>query len=195
LSAPPYSPIGVRFPATMTMSFMSPPKTIDCISYLLTSWLMLDFLSALQERVLVCDGAMGTMLYSRGIFISRCFDELNVSNADLVRDVHLDYIKAGVDIVETNTFGGNRTKLMTHGLADRTRDINLHGARIAREAAGNSVYVAGAIGPLGIRIEPWGKTSIDEARGIFREQAKALLDGEVDLFILETFSDLNEIYA
>jgi homocysteine S-methyltransferase len=157
---------------------------------------MLDFISALNEGVLVCDGAMGTMLYSRGIFISRCFDELNISNADLVRDVHLDYIRAGADIIETNTFGGSRTKLMTHGLADHTREINLHGTRIAREAAsGHNVYVAGAIGPLGIRIEPWGKTSIQDARAIFREQAQAMAEGGVDLFILETFSDLNEMYA
>jgi methionine synthase / methylenetetrahydrofolate reductase(NADPH) len=156
---------------------------------------MKDFLSELQDRVLVCDGAMGTMLYSKGIFISRCFDELNVSNPDLVREVHLDYIKAGVDIIETNTFGGNRMKLMSHGLADQIRDINVRGAAIARDAAGSDVFVGGAIGPLGIRIEPWGKTSIDEARAIFREQAEALLAGGVDLFILETFSDLNEIQA
>ena len=156
---------------------------------------MTDFLSALQDRVLVCDGAMGTMLYSKGVFISRCFDELNISNPDLVREVHLDYIKAGVDIIETNTFGGNRTKLMTHGLADQTREINLQGARIARQAAGEEVFVAGAIGPLGIRIEPWGKMAIAEAREIFREQAQALLDGGVDIFILETFSDLNEVHA
>src|SRR5580765_1100841 len=156
---------------------------------------MPDFLSALQERVLVCDGAMGTMLYSKGVFISRCFDEMNISNPDLVREVHLNYVKAGVDIVETNTFGGNRTKLMTHGLADQTREINLQGARIARQAAENNVFVAGAIGPLGIRVEPWGKTSIDEARNIFREQAQALDEGGVDVFILETFSDLNEINA
>src|SRR5215467_12757679 len=84
---------------------------------------MIDFLAALQERVLVCDGAMGTMLYNKGIFISRCFDELNVSNPDLVRDVHHDYIKAGSDIIETNTFGGNRPKLMAHGLVDQMRDI------------------------------------------------------------------------
>src|SRR5712671_387906 len=135
--------------------------------------LMTDFLSALEERVLVCDGAMGTMLYSKGIFISRSFDELNLSNPQLVREVHLDYIKAGVDIIETNTFGGNRTKLMSHGLAEHTRDINLQGARIAREAARRDVFVAGAIGPLGIRIEPWGKTSIDEAQAIFQEQAQA----------------------
>lgn len=156
---------------------------------------MKDFLAALQERVLVCDGAMGTMLYSKGIFISRCFDEMNIANPDLVRDVHREYIKAGAEIIETNTFGASRTKLMTHGLAEQTREINLQGARIAREAAGESAFVAGAIGPLGIRIEPWGKTSIDEARAIFREQAEALLEGGVDVFVLETFSDLNEVHA
>ena len=156
---------------------------------------MKDFLSELQDRVLVCDGAMGTMLYSKGIFISRCFDELNVSNPDLVREVHLDYVNAGVDVLETNTFGGNRMKLMSHGLAGQIHDINARGAAIAREAAAKDVFVGGAIGPLGIRIEPWGKTSIDEARAIFREQAEALLAGGVDLFILETFSDLNEIQA
>src|ERR1044071_779851 len=144
---------------------------------------MSDFMSALDSRVLVCDGAMGTMLYAKGIFISRCFDELNISSPQLVREVHLDYIKAGVDIIETNTFGGNRTKLMSHGLADQIREINVRGAAIAREAAGNDVFVGGAIGPLGIRIEPWGKTSIDEARAIFRDQAEALLEGGVDVFI------------
>src|SRR5689334_6986204 len=149
---------------------------------------MKDFLSALKERVLVCDGAMGTMLYTKGIFISRCFDELNISNPQLVKEVHMDYIAAGVDIIETNTFGGSRTKLMTHGLAEQRQAINREGARIAREAAGDKVFVAGALGPLGIRVEPWGKTGVDEARGIFREQAQALLDGGVDLFILETFS-------
>ncbi len=156
---------------------------------------MKDFLSALKERVLVCDGAMGTMLYSKGVFISRCFDELNLSNPHLVKEVHLDYINAGVDLIETNTFGGNRTKLMTHGLAEQRREINLQGARIAREAAGDKVFVAGALGPLGVRIEPWGKMGIDDARGIFKEQAGALLEGGVDVFILETFSDLNEVYA
>src|SRR5205809_7355112 len=113
---------------------------------------MPDFLTSLEARVLVCDGAMGTMLYSKGVFISRSFDELNLSNPQLVREVHLDYVKAGVDIIETNTFGGNRTKLMSHGLAEHTRDINLQGARIAREAAGQHEFGAGAIGPLGIRI-------------------------------------------
>jgi homocysteine S-methyltransferase len=138
---------------------------------------------------------MGTMLYSKGVFISRCFDELNLSSPELVREVHLDYIKAGADIIETNTFGATRTRLMAHGLSEQLREINAQGARIAREAAGESAFVAGAIGPLGIRIEPWGQTSVDEASTIFREQAEALIEGGIDLFILETFSDLNEVQA
>ena len=156
---------------------------------------MPDFLTAIEDRALVCDGAMGTMLYTKGVFISRCFDELNLSAPELVREVHADYVKAGADIIETNTFGANRTKLMTHGLAEQTREINLEGARLAREAARANAFVAGAIGPLGIRIEPWGKTSIEEARTVFRDQAQALVDGGVDLFILETFFDLNEVQA
>src|SRR5204862_5917701 len=164
LRAPPYSPMGVRLPATITISFIRKIIAAGLANRgMLDFSPMKDFLSELQDRVLVCDGAMGTMLYSKGIFISRCFDELNVSNPDLVREVHLDYIKAGVDIIETNTFGGNRTKLMTHGLADQAYEINLQGARIARVAAGDKVFVAGAIGPLGVRIEPWGKIAIAEA--------------------------------
>src|SRR5207247_5328183 len=124
---------------------------------------MQDLLSRLEDHVLVCDGAMGTMLYSKGVFISRCFDELNISNPQLVREVHFDYINAGADIIETNTFGANRTKLMTHAIADQIRHINIQGARIACDIAGDNVLVAGAIGPLGIRIEPWGQTAIAEA--------------------------------
>lgn len=156
---------------------------------------MRDLLRTIQERVLVCDGAMGTMLYSKGVFISRCFEEMNLSNPELVLDLHREYIAAGADIIETNTFGGNRIKLMMHGLVDQDRRINVEGARIAREAAGDGAFVAGAIGPLGIRIEPWGKMGVDEAREIFREQTVALVEGGVDLVILETFSDLNEIRA
>ncbi len=156
---------------------------------------MHDLLSLLDERVAICDGAMGTMLYTKGVFISRCFDELNISNPHLVSAVHSDYVAAGADIIETNTFGANRTKLMTHGLAEHTREINVQGVRLAREAAGQDVFVAGAIGPLGIRIEPWGKVAIEEAQGVFREQAEALSEGGADVFILETFSDLNEVYA
>jgi methionine synthase / methylenetetrahydrofolate reductase(NADPH) len=156
------------------------------------------FLNALDDRVLVCDGAMGTMLYSKGVFINRCFESLNQSQPDLVVDVHGEYLKAGADVIETNTFGANRMKLRGFGLGDQVRAINLCGAQLARRAVEKSkgeAYVAGAIGPLGVRVEPWGKTGVDEAEAMFRDQAQALLDGQVDLFILETFRDLNEIGA
>jgi len=153
------------------------------------------FLEAIDQRVLVCDGAMGTMLYARGVFINRCFDALNLTEPATVTSVHQDYVRAGADVLETNTFGANRVKLRAFGLADRLHDINVQGARLARAAAGNRAFVAGAMGPLGIRIEPWGKTGIDEAEVYFREQAQALLDGGVDLFILETFRDLHEVGA
>ena len=156
---------------------------------------MKPFLEALEERVLVCDGAMGTMLYAKGVFINKSFDALNVTQPDLVAEVHQEYVRAGADIIETNTFGANRIKLGSFGIADQLHAINAQGARIARHAARESAYVAGAIGPLGIRIEPWGKTGVDEAEEIFREQAKALVEGGVDLFILETFRDVNEIGA
>jgi homocysteine S-methyltransferase len=156
---------------------------------------MEPFLEALGRRVLVCDGAMGTMLYARGIFINRSFEALNLVEPDLVLDVHRQYVRAGADVIETNTFGANRIKLATFGLAGALADMNAAGARLARQAARDRVYVAGAIGPLGIRIEPWGKTGVDEAEGFFREQAEALAEGGVDLFVLETFRDLNEIGA
>ncbi len=156
---------------------------------------MQDFLTSLGERVLVCDGAMGTMLYAKGVFINKSFDALNLTQPDLVGEVHQEYVRAGADIVETNTFGANRIKLATFGIADKLQAINEQGARIARRAAGDRAYVAGSIGPLGIRIEPWGKTGVDEAQEYFREQAQALAAGGVDLFILETFRDLNEIAA
>jgi len=156
---------------------------------------MKSFLSTLDERVLVCDGAMGTMLYAKGVFINRCFDSLNVMSADTVTEIHQDYVRAGADVLETNTFGANRIKLRSFGLGDRVRDINVEGARIARKAARDQAYVAGAIGPLGVRIEPWGKMGTDEAESYYREQAEALVQGGVDLFILETFRDLNEMGA
>jgi methionine synthase I (cobalamin-dependent)/5,10-methylenetetrahydrofolate reductase len=141
---------------------------------------------------------MGTLLYAKGVFINRCFESLNQSHPDLVADVHAEYLKAGADVIETNTFGANRMKLRGFGLGDQVRAINLAGAEIARRAVTNAkgdAYVAGAIGPLGVRIEPWGKTGVDEAEAMFRDQAQALVDGKVDLFILETFRDLNEIGA
>jgi homocysteine S-methyltransferase len=157
--------------------------------------MQLPFLDALADRVLVCDGAMGTRLYAKGVFINRSFDALNISQPDLVAEVHQEYVRAGADVIETNTFGANRIRLGSFGLADRLYEINAQGAKIARHAARDHAYVAGAIGPLGVRIEPWGKTGVDEAREYFREQAQALADGGVDLFILETFRDLNEIGA
>jgi homocysteine S-methyltransferase len=161
------------------------------------------FLEAIDERVLVCDGAMGTQLYSKGVFINRCFESLNLSDPELVTSVHAEYVRAGADVIETNTFGANRIKLRAFGLSEKVAAINLAGARLARQAAlrrgtgapDDRAYVAGAIGPLGIRVEPWGKTGVDEAEQYFAEQAAALREGGVDLFILETFRDLNEIGA
>jgi homocysteine S-methyltransferase len=153
------------------------------------------FLDALDDRVLVCDGAMGTLLYAQGIFINRCFDALNLTEPARVSAVHEGYVSAGSDVIETNTFGANRVKLRAFGLADQIRDINRAGAQLARQAAGRQVYVAGAIGPLGLRIEPLGKTSAEEARAYFSEQAQALVEGGVDLLMLETFRDVNEICA
>jgi homocysteine S-methyltransferase len=153
------------------------------------------FLDEIARRVLVCDGAMGTMLYAKGIFLNRSFDELNLTQPDLVAEVHQAYIRAGADVVETNTFGANRVKLGAFGLGDRVTALNSQGARIARHAARDAIYVAGSIGPLGIRIEPWGKTGVDEAEEILREQARALHEGGVDLFVLETFRDVNELGA
>jgi len=138
---------------------------------------------------------MGTMLYAKGVFINRCFDSLNLTSPDTVAEIHQEYVRAGVDVIETNTFGANRVKLRAFGLGDRVRDINFEGVRIARRAARGQVYVAGAIGPLGVRIEPWGKTSTDEAQAYFQEQATALAEGGVDLFILETFRDPHECGA
>ena len=150
-----------------------------------------DLLSS--DRILVFDGAMGTMLYAKGVYINRCYDELNLSNPDLVREIHTEYIRAGADVIETNTFGATAHKLQQYGLEGNLHEINAIAARVAREAAGDRAYVAGAIGPLGLRIEPYGPTSYDEARDLFKAQATALLEGGVDLFCLETFSDVSEI--
>jgi homocysteine S-methyltransferase len=146
-----------------------------------------------SDRILVVDGAMGTMLYAKGVYINRCYDELNLSNPDLVREIHTEYIRAGADIIETNTFGATAHKLQQYGLEANLHEINAIAARVAREAAGERAYVAGAIGPLGLRIEPYGPTSFAEAREMFKAQAEALLEGGVDLFCLETFSDVSEI--
>ncbi len=146
-----------------------------------------------SDHVYVFDGAVGTRLYTKGIYINRSYDELNLVAPDLVREVHEEYINAGADIIETNTFGATRHKLQPYGLESKLRDINIAAVKVAREAAGERVFVAGAVGPLGLRIEPYGPTSFDEAKDMFKEQVEALLDGGVDLFILETFSELQAI--
>ncbi|HQU85673.1 MAG TPA: bifunctional homocysteine S-methyltransferase/methylenetetrahydrofolate reductase [Pyrinomonadaceae bacterium] len=146
-----------------------------------------------SDGIYVFDGAMGTRLYEKGIYINRSYDELNLIAKDLVREVHEEYIKAGAEIIQTNTFSANRNKLQQFGLDSQFREINLSAVKIAREAAGDKVFVAGTMGPLGLRIEPYGPTSFDEAKAMFREQAEALLEGGIDVFILDTFSDLSEI--
>src|SRR2546428_6366872 len=138
---------------------------------------------------------MGTMLYGKGFFLNVCYDELNLKQPRLVQEVHAEYVRAGAEILETNTFGANPLKLNSYGLADETEKINRTAAELARAAAGGRASVVGAIGPLGIRIEPFGPTSKLEAQALFARQVLGLLAGGVDGFILETFSDMDEMHA
>ena len=160
---------------------------------------MTTFAEILTDRPLLADGAMGTVLYARGIFINRCYDELNLSDPGLILSVHEEYLQAGAEILETNTFGANRLRLARHGLAGKVTEINVAGVRLARQAVANlkekqasQAWVAGSIGPLGVRLEPLGKTGLDEARAAFSEQMRILSDGGVDLLIIETMPALNE---
>ena len=146
-------------------------------------------------RVHVLDGAMGTMLYAGGVFVHVCYDELNLTQPDLVREIHAAYAQAGADILETNTFGANPVKLSSYGLEAETETLNAAAARLARGVAGAHLTVVGAIGPLGIRIEPFGPTAREEAEAFFGRQVEGLLAGDVDGFVLETFSDLDELHA
>ena len=160
---------------------------------------MTTFAEILANRPLLADGAMGTVLYARGIFINRCYDELNLSDPGLILSVHEEYLQAGAEILETNTFGANRLRLARHGLAGKVAEINAAWVRLARQAVtnlkakqGSEAWVAGSIGPLGVRLEPLGKTGLDEARSAFAEQMQILVDGGVDLLIIETMPALNE---
>jgi methionine synthase I (cobalamin-dependent)/5,10-methylenetetrahydrofolate reductase len=154
-----------------------------------------DLLARLKVSPVLCDGATGTLLYAKGIFINRCYDELNVSQPELIRELHHEYLQAGAEIIETNTFGGNSFRLARHSMDNRVREINLAGVRLAKEAAKSfDVWVAGSVGPLGVRIEPLGKTSFEEARNAFREQIAALVEGGVDLLMLETFGYVEELH-
>jgi methionine synthase / methylenetetrahydrofolate reductase(NADPH) len=161
----------------------------------------LDLLTRLKRGPVLCDGAMGTLLYAKGVFINKCYDELNLIQPDLIRGIHQEYLGAGAEVIETNTFGGNSYRLARHGLVDKVHEINFHGAKLAREAAdaynakvAADVLVAGSVGPLGMRIEPLGKTSREEARDSFKQQMAALLEGGVDFFMLETFGYLEELH-
>jgi len=152
-----------------------------------------------DERPVLADGAMGTVLYARGVPINRCYDELNLSEPGLILSIHEEYLQAGAEILETNTFGANRFRLARHGLADKVAEICAAGVRLARRAAANlkekqagEARVAGSVGPLGVRLEPLGKTGLDEARSAFAEQIRALAEAGVDLLIVETMPALNE---
>lgn len=155
---------------------------------------MRSFREVLENREPVLfDGAMGTVLYNKGLFINRCFEEINLSNQDLLKEVYTEYLHAGAQVLTTNTFGANFFKLTGHNLQDRTIEINRTSASLAMSVADGQAWVAGSVGPLGVRIEPWGPTSFDEARAAFREQVQGLIDGGVDMICLETFSDISEI--
>lgn len=152
-----------------------------------------------SSRPVLADGAMGTVLYARGVFINRCYDELNLSDPNLILSIHEEYLQAGAELIETNTFGANRFRLARHGLGSKVAEINAAGVRLARTAVNHlrekqagEAWVAGSIGPLGVRLEPLGKTGLDEARSAFAEQIRALADAGVDLLIIETMPALNE---
>ena len=155
-----------------------------------------SFLDRVEESVLLCDGAMGTMLYARGIYINRCFDELNLSQPDLVKDVHVDYLRAGAEIIESNTFGANRFKLLPHGLEDKVSEINRAGVELARKAIETThrdAYVAGSVGPLGNPLQSLVHVGLPQIQEIYREQIAALVDAGVDLLIIETISRREEM--
>src|SRR6266699_1993376 len=153
-------------------------------------------LEQLQQRPLLCDGAMGTLLYARGVKYEQCFDAINLSQPEMIMNIHREYISAGAQIIETNSFGANRAKLEAYNLGDRVREINLLSVKLAREAreiSGQSVFVAGAVGPSGRPLQAPDEHRLSELRTIFREQIDALQDGGAELLILETFSSLAEL--
>ncbi len=153
------------------------------------------FREVLQQKIpLLFDGATGTELYNRGIFINRCFEDANLSSPSIITELHRDYLKAGAEVLSTNSWGANRFKLAKHNLQDQTGIINLAAAKLAKDVAGKDAFVAGSVGPLGVRIEPWGPTSFDEARAAFAEQIRGLKDGGADLICLETFGDISELH-
>ncbi|HEX41212.1 MAG TPA: bifunctional homocysteine S-methyltransferase/methylenetetrahydrofolate reductase, partial [Phycisphaerales bacterium] len=153
------------------------------------------FLKRLQQGVLIGDGAMGTMLYQRGVFLNSCFDELNLSQPGMVLEIHKAYVNVGVDFIETNTFGANAFKLGRYGLAENLEQINTAAVRIAREAAGQDVLVAGSVGPLGVELTDFGPVTADQAVDAFARQLQSLTAAGVDFLLLETFSSTDELLA
>ena len=154
-----------------------------------------SFVEKIQDNVIVMDGAMGTMLYAKGVFINRCYDELNLSAPDMVQEVHETYLAAGAEVIETNTFGANPVKLAPHGLGEQVEELNQRGAELAKGVAGDRAWVAGSVGPLGKPLSPIGKISVNEAIKLYRRQIKGLVAGGVDIILIETVSDLQEISA
>ena len=153
-------------------------------------------LNQLNQRPLLCDGAMGSLLYARGVTYEVCFDALNLSKPELITNIHDEYINAGAEVIETNSFGANRAKLEAYNLGDQVREINLRAVRLAREAreiSGQPVFIAGAVGPTGRPLQAPDEHRLVEVRAIFREQIESLQDGGADLLILETFSSLAEL--
>jgi len=153
-----------------------------------------SFGQALDERVILFDGAMGTEIYRRGVFINRSYDEVSLTQPDIVREIHGAYLRAGADVLTTNTFGANRLRLQPYGLDEKVQAINRSAVKIAREVAGDKVWVAGSIGPAGMRLRPFGNLSPGDAFQVFREQAVLLAEGGVDIIILETFTQLPELW-
>ena len=154
------------------------------------------FLDLLSSQTILADGAMGTMLHSHGIGFDKCFDELNITNPAAVAEIHREYIEAGAQLIITNTFGANRFKLSKHGLEEDVKEINYKGVELAKRvisASYKDVLVAGDVGPLGVRIAPYGRVQLEEAREAFAEQIQALADAGADLIVIETMSDIYEI--
>jgi len=154
---------------------------------------MILFEDYLKDNLVLLDGAMGSLIYEKGVFIDKCYDELNLSRPDLITSIHEEYVRAGARVIETNTYGANRFKLKSHNLYDRIEEINRKGVELARKAAGPKVYVAGSMGPSGMEIEPWGETTLEEVFSGYAEQARLLHEAGADLFILETFQDIREM--
>jgi len=154
---------------------------------------MVLFEEYLKNNLVLLDGAMGSLIYEKGVFIDKCYDELNLSRPELIGSIHEEYVAAGSTVIETNTYGANRFKLKSHNLLDQMKEINLKGVALARKAAGDEVYVAGSMGPSGQEIEPWGDTTLEEVFEGYAGQAGILNQAGVDLFILETFQDIREM--